>query len=342
MAERNPIKLCLVGCGRIARSHTQAVRELKGLAQIVCAVGTQTAATRSFCEEEGIARLYATLEEALAQEDFEAVVLCLPNHLHKDFAIACFQAGKHVLVEKPMANTLEECDEMIRAADQAGRILMIGQSRRFYDAVFASKGYADAGEDGRLISITAELMGYLPAAPTPWWNEKDKAGGLMIPIWGSHIIDYVLWMFGEAPSRVYCEAYSLNPSWEGEDEVTILMGYPDDRFATVKMSWNTRVGGADWKGEGKMLSSKDILYRRYVQLERATLVLDDETLLTRNGAVVAEDAGTESNFAREYREFVAAIQEGRRPVADGREIRAVIQVQEAALRSAREHCVVTL
>ncbi len=337
-----PLKLCLVGLGRVAKSHMQGIQELNGLVEVVCAVNRGREKGEAFCQSFGIDRFYTSLTEALAHEDFEAVDICLPNHLHRDAAVECLNAGKHVLVEKPMANTVAECRAMVDAARQNDRILMVGQSRRFYDAVFASKDAVDAGADGRLISINAQLAGYLPQAPTPWWNSVATAGGLMIPIWGSHIIDYVIWVFGGVPRRVYCEAYSVNPTWEGEDEVAMIMGYDDGRFASIRMSWNAKSGDGAWDGTGKMLSSKDIFYQRTLQMEEATYVLEDETCLTRNGRVIAEDTGAIGNFAREIREFTEAIRENRRPIGDGEDIIGVIRVQEAALESAREHSLVEL
>ena len=69
-------------------------------------------------------------------------------------------------------------------------------------------------------------------------------------LWGNHIFDYILWMFGEKPTRVYCEAYGVNSNWEGEDEVSILIGFKDSRYATVKMSWNTKLKDSEeWDGK---------------------------------------------------------------------------------------------
>jgi predicted dehydrogenase len=337
-----PLKLCLVGLGRVAKSHMEGINELDGLVEVVCAVNRGREKGEAFCRDFGISKFYSSIGEALINEDFEAVDLCLPNHLHRDVTVECLNAGKHALVEKPMANTVEECLDMNEAARRNNRVLMVGQSRRFYDAVFASKAAIDSGADGRLISVNAQLAGYLPKAPTPWWNSISTAGGLMIPIWGNHIIDYIIWAFEGIPKRVYCESYSVNPTWEGEDEVALTMGYDDERFASIRMSWNARFSDEVWDGTGKMLSSKDIFYQRTMQMEKATYVLDDETRLSRNGRVVIEDDGAMSNFARQTHEFVSAIRERRKPIGDGEDIINVIRVQEAALESASAHRMIEL
>ncbi len=330
------LKLCVVGCGRVSGSHLASLAEIPDEIELAAVVSRDADKGREFAARYGANRAYRTLEEALADPEIEAFDLCLPNHLHRDAAIRCAGAGKHVLVEKPMANTVLECEEMVRAADAAGVRLMVGQSRRFYEAVFESKRLVDAGAIGELFSITALLFAYLKQPPTDWWRSKDKTGGLMIPIWGSHIIDYVVWLFGGPPERVCCEAYSNNPAWEGEDETTILMGYANHRHATLKMSWNTilRPSEEEWDGKGKMLSSSDIVYERRLQGSTGSLHLNDETCLSLNGKVLVEGKPAMSNFAWQLREFASAIREGREPLCAGRRIVDVIRVQEAALASA--------
>ena len=241
-----------------------------------------------------------------------------------------------------MANTLADCLRMNEAARDAGVTLMVGQSRRYYPSVFESKRMLGESVLGGLRCIMANLMGYLPEPPTMWWKSARKAGGLMIPLWGNHIFDYLIWMFDGMPETVYCKADSLNPAWEGEDEVAAILGFAGGRFASVRMSWNTRLEGGAWDGSGKMLSSSDIYYRRYIQCERGTLLLDDETGLFVNGNVVIEGDPVPGNFARQYMEFASSVTEGRIPLTDGQVGARIVAVQQAALMSARTGTVMRL
>ena len=336
------MKICIIGCGRIAKSHVAGAAQIKDKVQIVAAVGRDIERTRAFCNEYGIENAFDNLEDAIASVDFDAVDICLPNHLHAEFTVKAAEAGKHILVEKPMANTVADCVLMNEAAKKNNVTLMIGQSRRFFEPVVNSIELIKNGEIGEIVSISANLYAYLEKAPTDWWNKVETAGGLMIPIWGSHIIDYCLWAFGEMPKRVYCEAYSVNPTWEGEDEVMLTLGFSEGRFAAIRMSWNTKMKDESWNGEGKMLSSADAIYERYIQGTKKTMYLNDETKLSVNGALVCEDSGDLSNFARQYIEFCRAIKENREPISAGEKIVDVIKVQEAALESARIHQVIEL
>lgn len=336
------MRVCLIGCGRVAKSHMAGAAQVKDKIEVVAAVSRDLNKTKAFCQEFDIPAAFTSFQEAVENVEFDAVDICLPNHMHTEFVLLAAEAKKHILLEKPMANTSAECKVMIEAAKKNGVKLMVGQSRRFFDSVFASKELADNKEIGDLISISANLYAYLEEAPTQWWNKIETAGGLMIPIWGSHIIDYCLWMFGETPKRVYCESYSINPKWEGEDEVMMTLGFSGGRFAAIRMSWNTKMKEESWDGNGKMLSSADAIYERYIQGTKKTLYLNDETELRCNGTVIKKDSNEISNFARQYLEFEDAVRNDREPLTSGEKILDVIRVQEAALESARVHQVIEL
>lgn len=336
------MKICLIGCGRVAKSHMDGAMLIKDKIEVVAAVARDVEKARSFCEEYNIPNLFSTFEEALKKVEFDAVDICLPNNLHCEFTLKAAKAKKHILLEKPMANTVKECIIMNEAAKENGVKLMVGQSRRFFSSVMKSKALIDSGEIGKLVSISANLYAYLEKAPTLWWNKIETAGGLMIPIWGSHIIDYCLWAFDELPKRVYCESYSINPTWEGEDEVILTLGFTEDRFAAIRMSWNTKLKDEAWDGNGKMLSSADAVYERYIQGTEKSLYLNDETELKCNGKIIEKDSGELTNFSRQYLEFVDSIQKDREPISSGERIIDVIRVQEAALESAKTHQVIYL
>lgn len=340
---KQPLKICIVGCGRVAQSNGEGALASNGAVEITAIVSRSDDKRNAFMKKFNVPNVYADIDEALASGTFDAVDICLPNHLHTQYAIKCAFAGKHILLEKPMANTVAECELINEACRKNGVTLMIGQSRRYHEAVMLSKKLYDEGKIGEVISVTGTLMGYLATPPTEWWRSSEKAGGLMIPLWGNHIIDYILYIFGEMPLRVYCEAYSNNSEWEGEDETTILLGFSGGRFATIRMSWNTRLAPEkEWVGEKKMLASSDIFYERFVQGKKGTLRLNDETKLSLNGEIMFDNPKAKNNFATQYEEFAASIYENRKPLTDGESGIGLIRIQEAALESSRTRKVIEL
>lgn len=338
-----PLHLCIIGCGRVASSHAEGALQIPETVQLTAIVSRNDEKRSAFKEKFHVKYDFADLDEALSSGTFDAVDICVPNDIHSEYTIRCTAAKKHILLEKPMANTVAECIKMNEAAKKNGVKLMVGQSRRYHDAVMRSRKMLEDGAIGELLNITATLMGYLPAPPTEWWRSSKRTGGLMIPLWGNHMIDYILFMFGETPQRVYCEALTNSDQWQGEDEAIILLGFSKKRFATVRMSWNTKLTEEkEWRGENKILSSKDVLYERYIQGSNGTIKLDDETRLTLNGVLITDDLQVPSNFARQYEEFASAIAEERTPMTDGERGVDLIRIQEAALESARTHQVVYL
>jgi len=338
---KNKLGICLVGLGRAGSSHLAALASLKDDVTIVAIADELAERREALADTYGIGKRYATLAEALADPAVEAVDLCLPNDLHCPAALQAAAAGRHVIVEKPLANTVAEADKMIEAADKAGVTLMCGQSRRFFPAAMESWRLVADGAIGRLIHVHAAYFGLMERPQNPWWHSAKRTGGLMLPQWGSHIIDYTLWLFGERPRRVVMEASNNNPHWEGEDEVVITLSFAAGGMASIVMSWNARPVpdekslSADW-------GASAFSYERFVVGSEGTLQLRDEQQLFLNGQLVLADREGTDNFAVELREFANAVREGRQPLSSGREVRPVVEVLEACRRSAAEHSVVEL
>ena len=120
----------VIGAGGIARSHMNAIKANDNI-QLVAVMDVDPDRAGAAAKDFG-ASTYTDLEPLLANPRVEAVHVCTPHSLHADQVVAAAAAGKHVLVEKPMALTLADCDRMIDACDQAGKILMVGQVMRYY------------------------------------------------------------------------------------------------------------------------------------------------------------------------------------------------------------------
>jgi predicted dehydrogenase len=145
------------------------------------------------------ARPYPAAEALIADPTIEAVSVTLPTHLHAATTIAALEAGKHVLVEKPMALTLAECDAMIAAA-QPGRVLMVAHVLRFWPEYMAVYSYVKSGALGRPLSATAfRLLGQ--SAPEGWFADPAQSGGAVLDL-HIHDLDALNWFFG-MPRTVY-------------------------------------------------------------------------------------------------------------------------------------------
>ncbi|WP_274651832.1 Gfo/Idh/MocA family protein [Paenibacillus humicola] len=338
------IRMAVVGLGRVSKSHLPALRELSPKLRLAALVSRDAEKLRREAGNEEDVKTYTSYADMLENEEIDAVLLLLPHHLHAEYSIRALRAGKHVLVEKPMAMNSAEAEAMEAAADVAGRVLMIGQSRRFFTSVMESVRRLREGAIGRLININALLLAHMDKPAADWWTDPDKIGGFIVPLWGSHILDYIVWAYGETPESVYAQGFSNNPHWRGEDEAAISLRFAGGRMANVLMSFNAGSRPTDEEGlTGKRIwSTQNGVYDRYLIGTNGMMRLKDEYELEVNGAKEAECGRDAANFRRQLEEFADAILEGRQPLASGREVLPVVRVIDAVFESMRTNRVVRL
>lgn len=327
MPSTQRVGYAVVGCGRIAQAHLKAVHQLPEHVDLVAVVDTQEDRAKAYQTQFGAGTYYLSVEEALQDDAIEAMDLCLPPVAHCPVAVQAANAGRHVLVEKPMALTVAEADAMITATEDSDVILMAGQSRRFNDPLMAAKKLLDEGRIGTLIQISVASGGRNAGPPVWWWKDPAITGkSALMANWCSHWIDQIVWMAGARPLRVYAEAANHNEAFAGVDQIAMLIGFEGGLMASYQHSFNASLGKA---GGFAYMGTEGVL-----NLTGSELLLNGERV---------EGIGTNiNNFTAEILEFCTAIREGRAPLASGREVRPVIAIMEAALQSAEIHQVVPL
>ena len=319
------LRVAVVGPGRISRAHLSAIRNNADVAELTAIVGLPHEEDRTcqLAQEFNARKASNNLDAVLADSQIDAVVLTVPNHLHRTVAVKALQANKHVLVEKPLANTVEEVDDMIGAAERSGRILMAAQCRRFFPGALEAK--RRIAELGRPLDIVHVLGVNVDAAKADWWRSASKTGGLALGLNGPHAVDTMLWLIGERPVRVYAQTGRFKPDqWEGEDQATVVLTFADGSMATGHLSLNMRPD----TNERWMIGPKGTMHLSH---DRSLFVGGKPVV---EGKLSAYIDGDES-FDNQFREFVMAIRAGRAPIASAEEVRPVVEVLAAALESAR-------
>lgn len=320
-----PIRLAMVGCGQIARAHLAAVDELKDQVSLVWTVDSESDRARSAAEKHGAPRWGTDYKEAFASGEIDAAILCLPHHLHAPVAIAAAEAGVHVLCEKPMSLNHAEAQAMLAAADANKTALMIGHSRRFTPWAARARDIVTQGELGPLRHISFHLLTLIEKPSTPWRYSREQAGGFMIPIFGTHLIDLLTWVTDHGVRQVYCQT-GANSVWEGEDEVAIILTLADQQGttvpATVLMSTHCR-----FDPERRMARDELVIAG-----SEKTLTLKSRELRINGESVTCE--GNLSNFGMQLQAFVDALREGRDPLSSGREAARIMEVLDACHESA--------
>lgn len=195
--------ICLIGCGRAGMIHARNYKNKIENARMVACVDAVEAAAKAAAEEMGITKYYTDYHEILNDPEVDAVVVVAPTDLHKQIVIDCAAAGKHIFCEKPMAMTVEECDEMIEACDKAGVKLQIGFMRRFDASFREAKRLVESGAIGELVQIHSNTRG--PSKPRPWMYDIKMSNGILAEV-NSHDIDAVRWIANSDIESVYAVA----------------------------------------------------------------------------------------------------------------------------------------
>jgi UDP-N-acetyl-2-amino-2-deoxyglucuronate dehydrogenase len=145
------VRLALLGCGAICHYHSQALAGLDRL-EVVAAIDTDLERARAVAEQHG-ATAFASLDQALEDVAFDAVDVMLPHHLHEDAALAVLAAGRHLLLEKPLATTLAACERIIAAAKASGRVFLLGENAQYWHEARAVAELVREGRIGEIISV---------------------------------------------------------------------------------------------------------------------------------------------------------------------------------------------
>jgi predicted dehydrogenase len=208
--------LVIVGCGWIARRHAAAARAL-GVPAIFARRDAGRA--RAYAREFGGVAAYGDYAEALRDGRARGAVVCTPHDRHLDDVLAALAAGRHVLVEKPLARTLQEADRMLEAAARAGRVLMTAENFHFMPAFRWVRRVLDAGELGALREIHLVARGWRRHAG---WRVTPGAGGGVLIDGGIHYVHALRWWGGEVRRLFALRPPQTIGDMAGEDAVDLL------------------------------------------------------------------------------------------------------------------------
>src|SRR5579872_3227772 len=193
-----PLKTAIVGCGKVGHLHAKALASVPE-SRFVAACGRDRAKTEAFAAAHNV-RAYCDVEEMIAREAVQAISICTPHPLHSLHAIKAARAGVHLLIEKPLASTLEDCDAILDAAKNHGvKVGMISQ-RRFYAASIRVRKAIDEGKLGKPILGTVVMYGWRDEAyyrSDPWRGSWRGEGGGVLVNQAPHQLDLFHWFMGE-------------------------------------------------------------------------------------------------------------------------------------------------
>ena len=220
------LKMALIGCGGIAQAHWAGIQQIAKRVDVTVVVDKNPLALEAMVSETG-ADGFTEIGEALEMGDFDAVDIMLPHASHEFAALACFAAGKHVLLEKPIAHTLESAERILRASRDVDTTFMIAEQAQYWPDIIAARQLIDDGAIGDLISASGNFYDRVTVdsgASRPWRYDLSAAGGGVTIDGGAHWIRPLRMMMGEI-SEVIGMAGNHVPMMEGESWSRMLIKF---------------------------------------------------------------------------------------------------------------------
>ena len=321
--------LAVLGCGSFAATFAGALTPLRRDLDLYFA-SRASARAREYARRFGGAGAFGSYSEAVSDPRVQAVYVCTPHHLHREHAELAAQAGKHVLLEKPIARTLEEAEGIIRASRASSVTLMVAENYHYLPQVGKCKELVDQGAIGgvRLVQVQEEA----PFRPGGWRRDAALSGGGVLIDGGIHKVHFLRQLLGE-PSRIYAAQLSPNlPGHQGEDGVVATLSWDYGPVGLINHAWTgSQRPSPHWAAvsgdRGRICFELDATVMR---LERNG---HEETL------VVPADRG---GLVGMVREFMACIRENRGPETTGESGLADLRIVLAAYDSMRRGVAVSL
>ncbi len=359
VSSTSPIRFALVGCGSIAKTQIKALLELSPEVELVSLCDTD--ATRAKALAEAFSLEVVDLESIFADPTIDVVSFCTPTGVHAELGIRALEAGKHVVVEKPMDVSLEACRRMKATAEKVGKLCSVISQHRCDPASSIVRQALDAGKFGDLIFTEARI---------PWFRTQEYYdsedwrgtwaidGGGALTNQGIHTVDLMLWFAGPV-KRVFARMATLaHQRIEVEDLITVQIEFESGMMGTLLASTAMYPGYPISLGlfgtSGSVLIEGDELQTLAVQGE-ATLsgsganahAVQVATGGTRSASAQAEKPSDEAwqwgdAHREQFRDFVACIRSGNTPIVTAEDGLNAVQFIQSCYASARSGDWVTI
>ncbi len=274
--------VALVGCGKFAAYHLDAFVRNDEVDRVFAADPNEEARDSLLDRYGIIKRAVADYRELLEDDEVDVVDICTPHDTHREIAVAALRAGKDVICEKPIARTLEEADEMMRAAEEAGRRLFIAMSQRLFPAHQRARELIAEGVIGRPFLAVANVYDNDLARmndPAHWKGDLERAGGGALIDIGYHAVYRMQDLFGPARAvTAMCRRLVAEPANKGDDTVVMALELPDGVLGSIVLTFAATGHGYD--AERRIVGTEGaLLIRDNPADEMPLIVIQDEAFI---------------------------------------------------------------
>jgi predicted dehydrogenase len=346
----NPIRVAIVGCGRISGLHQIGYRG-RSDARIVAVCDSKKSLAKKKAREWGVDKIYGDYQQVLEDKEVDVVELLTPHHLHCSMTVQAAQAGKHISVQKPMALSASEADEMIAAADKAGVVLRVYETFVYYAPAMRAKAMIEAGEIGEVRAVrmhvstgTSDTAWDVPLSAWLWrFNEKLCGGGPLVFDHGYHLFSLGYYLGGPV-EKVFAWIEQTPVKEAGglgkiDAPAMIMFQYKASRcYGQLDIEYTPKMRiYSDYYADDdriEVIGEKGILFiNRYtaktVDLPPLMLFRDGKTT-----PIPVDGVEWHDGFSATTIDFIEKLKIGEQPRLDGPTGKAVLQFTLAALHSA--------
>jgi len=334
-----PLKVGLIGTGSIANLHVPAFTRFPEKVQLTALCDIREDAVQQFAKNTKVEAVYTDAARMLNEANIDAVDICAIHDQHAALAIAAAEAGKHVLLEKPMATSLRECRDIIAAVGNAGVTFMVGQQLRYLPSYARVRQLIQEGELGRVWSVRSDnwtpgFRSRTTSLRPDWWGlDGKRAGGGALPMFATHHIDLFRFFIGDV-KRVWGKVWTDHPFFKNgaDDRAVATLEFENGTVGHVSTSYSA-AGPHNHQfiifGEEGTIYTEPLPGSSPIAQHQAPAMVSSLRLNKGSGPsqtagfVPVVEATGEPDYSLPYTNemlhFAKCCQEGKEPISSGRE-----------------------
>jgi predicted dehydrogenase len=349
------LKTAIVGVGKVTDLHAAALVNLPE-SDFTAVCGRSREKTENYASRFGI-RAYTDVSEMVSEEKIDVVIICTPHPNHREPTIAALEAGANVLIEKPLASSLEDCDAMIEASRRCGRQIGLIYQRRWYMPVQRVKQAIVDGKIGKPVFATVNMLGWRDKAyyeSDPWRGTWKAEGGGVLVNQAPHQLDLLQWYMGEIEECFGVWSNLNHPYIEVEDTANAILKFKNGGVANIIVSNSQKPGiyckvhvhGENGASVGVQTDGGAMFVAGMSTILEPPVI--DIWTVPGEEAMLPVWVREESDFfnglpnqmeyyhERNIEDFLQAVIEGRKPMITGEEGRVTVEIFTAIYRSTRD------
>jgi len=333
-------KVALLGAGFIADIHVESYQRFIPEAEVVAVYSRDPARAEAFAKKHRIPKWFSDWKKAIEESDCDVVDVGLPNNLHAPVVLAAAAASKHVIIEKPLALTLEEADQMIAACKAANRKLMYAEELCFAPKYERVRKLVTEGAVGKVYHLRQCEKHSGPHSD--WFYDIKQSGGGALMDMGCHGLAWFRWMLGGRPKvlSVYANMQSVfhQARTKAEDNSVCIVEFEGGVVGVAENSW-AKHGGMDDRVEvfgdgGVIYADLFVGNSALTYSEKGYGYAMEKSGATQGWSFTIFEEAFNQGYPQELKHFIECVREDKEPLVTGEDGRAVLEMMYAAYASA--------